>query len=71
MRSPVDGYNFFKELKIGDSDNYWLSVMSGLSGNWGKTAFRLIEIVSMYFDTSLKTSRVDWLFVFGIWYLTC
>jgi hypothetical protein len=31
---------------------------SGLSGNWGKTAFRLIEILPMYFDTSLKTERV-------------
>ncbi len=30
-------------------------VWSGLSGNLGKTALRLIEILSMYFDTSLKT----------------
>ncbi len=28
-----------------------LSVTSGLSGNWGKTTFRLIEIRWMYFDT--------------------
>ena len=38
----------------------WLSTMSRLSGNWGKTAFRLIEIIRMYFDTSLKTSRIDY-----------
>ncbi len=33
---------------------------SWLSGNLGKTALRLIEIVRMYYDTSLKTSRRDW-----------
>jgi hypothetical protein len=34
--------------------------MSGASINYGKTLFRLIEIVRMYYDTSLKTSRRDW-----------
>ena len=42
---------------------YWLSVSKSspppLSGNLGKTALRLLEIMSMYYDTSLKTSRID------------
>ncbi len=39
---------------------YRLSVMSGLSTILGKTAFRLIEIVRMSYDTSIKMSRRDW-----------
>ncbi len=37
-----------------------LCARSWLSGNLGKTVLRLIEIMPMYYDTSLKTSRVDW-----------
>jgi hypothetical protein len=37
-----------------------LCVRSWLSGNLGKTALRLTEIIRMYFDTSLKTSRRDY-----------
>jgi hypothetical protein len=41
--------------------HYWgLCVRSWLSGNLGKTALRLTEIIRMYFDTSLKTSRRDY-----------
>jgi hypothetical protein len=36
-----------------------LFTRSGSSRNEGKTAVRLIEILRMYFDTSLKTSRRD------------
>jgi hypothetical protein len=38
---------------------------SGASSNDGKTLFRLLEIVPMYYDTSLKTSRVDWSALFS------
>ncbi len=44
-----------------------LCVRSWLSGNLGKTALRLIEIMPMYYDTSLKTSRVDWSVFFSPW----
>ena len=37
----------------------WLCTRSWLSGNLGKTALRLLEIMPMYYDTSLKTSRID------------
>ncbi len=37
-----------------------LCVWSWLSGNFGKTVLRLTEIIRMYFDTSLKTSRRDY-----------
>jgi hypothetical protein len=40
-------------------DNIRIFTWSGLSGNLGKTPLRLIEILAMYFDTSLKTSRRD------------
>ena len=40
-------------------DHLGLCVQSWLSGNLGKTALRLIEILPMYFDTSLKTSRMS------------
>ena len=36
-----------------------LCARSWLSGNLGKTALRLLEIMPMYYDTSLKTSRID------------
>jgi hypothetical protein len=35
-------------------------LLSQLSVVLGKTVFRLIEIMPMYYDTSLKSSRVDW-----------
>ena len=41
-----------------DDNDEGLSDMSGLSAILGKTAFRLIEIIRMYFDTSLKTSTI-------------
>ena len=37
----------------------WVIPRPGASSNYGKTLFRLIEILRMYFDTSLKTSRED------------
>ena len=40
--------------------HFRLCVRSWLSGNLGKTALRLTEIIRMYFDTSLKTSRRDY-----------
>jgi hypothetical protein len=44
----------------GEADEVGLCARSWLSGNLGKTALRLTEIIRMYFDTSLKTSRRDY-----------
>ncbi len=37
-----------------DTMDLWLIPRSGASSNYGKTLFRLIEIVRMFLDTSLK-----------------
>ncbi len=42
-----------------NEEDYWLSYTSGLSGNWGKTAFRLIEIIRMYFSHIIKNVSVE------------
>jgi hypothetical protein len=44
---------------VEDFDWYISYPHIGKNGNKGKTTLRLIEILPMYFDTSLKTSRRD------------
>ncbi len=47
------------EFECASEDHTRLCARSWLSGNLGKTALRLLEIMPMYYDTSLKTSRID------------
>ena len=47
------------------TQTFGLIPRSGASSNYAKTLFRLLEIVPMYYDTSFKTSRVDWSALFS------